>query len=223
MRNVQARIIHSKSCKVSINLKFVAVLSSVLKKMKPSSRVTPEMRALVTPDFAEYLASPAFEKKCMARFDKLDTNKDETLSREEPMPVIVDILDGVEFTDEAPTQHQCMTFVSMVFDQDGDGNIDRTEWLYLIEYCAVMHQQTVAAKRARANAQLANEFADEGESKAASQVCVCVCMCVCVRLKLTPTRPTPFYGLCRSSILCGTSTSTHTVLTTVPCWCIVQC
>ena len=50
---------------------------------KPTSQVTPSMRARLQKEVAEQLTSPPFVESCMASFDQLDKNKDGKLSREE--------------------------------------------------------------------------------------------------------------------------------------------
>ena len=46
-----------------------------------------------------------------------------------------------------PSAEQCHEFVMILFDADGDSTIDRTEWVYLVEWCVCMNAlQAMQAK-----------------------------------------------------------------------------
>ena len=79
--------------------------------------------------------------------DELDKDKSQKLEREELMPVVVDMIGGIDGEGPPPSAEQCHEFVMILFDADGDSTIDRTEWVYLVEWCVCMNAlQAMQAK-----------------------------------------------------------------------------
>ena len=110
----------------------------------------------------EHLATPAFEASTMASFDKLDVNGSEKLEAAELAPVIVDMIGNID--DSGPMDlAQCMNFVGLVFDQDGDGVISRAEWFHLVEFVVVMNVLE-ASKNRTITSYLDNSFAEASNS-----------------------------------------------------------
>lgn len=98
------------------------------------------MRAELPKEIADELKSPKFEKLCMESFDALDVDGDGSLDKEELAPVLLDMIGGLVGGNGNDllklTTQDCLDFVDMVFDQDGDGRIDRQEFFFLVEYAA---------------------------------------------------------------------------------------
>ena len=110
----------------------------------------------------EHLATPAFTESTMASFDKLDVNGSEKLEAAELAPVIVEMIGNID--DSGPMNlEQCMNFVGLVFDQDGDGVISRAEWFHLVEFVVVMNVLE-ASKTRTVTSYLDNSFAEASNS-----------------------------------------------------------
>ena len=55
------------------------------------------------------------------------------------MNVVVEMIGGIDGEGPPPSAEQCHEFAMIVFDADGDSTIDRTEWVYLVEWCVCMN------------------------------------------------------------------------------------
>ena len=122
----------------------------------------PEMRSKAPSGLMEHLATPAFTESTMASFDKLDVNGSEKLEAAELAPVIVEMIGNID--DSGPMNlEQCMNFVGLVFDQDGDGVISRAEWFHLVEFVVVMNVLE-ASKTRTVTSYLDNSFAEASNS-----------------------------------------------------------
>ena len=147
-------------------IEFVCACHAI-EAITPRSKVTAEMRAQLPDALLLQLSSPAFITSVMQSFDELDTDKSEKLERDELMPVVVDLIGGIGGEGPPPSADQCMEFVLMLFDTDGDTTIDRAEFVYLIEWCVVMNaihamqakSQVTAEMRAKAPAGLMEHLA----------------------------------------------------------------
>ena len=69
----------------------------------------------------------------------VDHNKNGLLEPHELAPVIVDMMAGIDHSGPPMTLKACLDFVGLVFDQNGDGTIDRNEFFYLIEFVVVSY------------------------------------------------------------------------------------
>ncbi|KAH8057416.1 Ca2-binding protein [Aureococcus anophagefferens] len=77
-------------------------------------------------DFAAYVTSNEFLDACMDRFDALDADGNGSLSPDELWPVVVDMSGANDLTNI--TLDMCER-LSQLFDEDGDGTIDRGEFV----------------------------------------------------------------------------------------------
>ena len=94
----------------------------------------------------EYLVSDAFVDKAMAEFDALDADGNGVLSPDELAPVVVSMSQSEPW---AITYEHCLRFAS-VFDADGNGTIERVEFLRFMQFLVVM--QEMQAQEAAAGA-----------------------------------------------------------------------
>ena len=115
----------------------------------PESKLTPEMRHQLPEALQEMFISDEFVDSCMDHFERLDTNENGTLEMRELAPVITGMIANLRSALYASMRGQgrgdggpvpapmsldeCMGFLGLVFDQDGDGAISRGEFLYLCE------------------------------------------------------------------------------------------
>jgi len=97
----------------------------------------------IPPELQEFMGSDEFKKNCEERFDKLDYNKDGSLSADELYPVLIEI------SQESPmsiTFEHCVRFMEM-FDDSKSGNLTRAEFfefakfMYLMMWMDSMRQQ----------------------------------------------------------------------------------
>ena len=77
-------------------------------------------------DFAAYVTSNEFLDACMDRFDALDADGNGSLSPDELWPVVVEMSGANDLTNI--TLDMCER-LSQLFDEDGDGTIDRGEFV----------------------------------------------------------------------------------------------
>ena len=104
---------------------------NVLKAQRATSQITDQMRADAPAGLMEQLESTEFVESTMASFDALDTNASQKLEANELAPVIVGMIGNIDASGPMNLE-QCMAFIGLVFDQDGDGTVDRDEWYHLV-------------------------------------------------------------------------------------------
>ncbi|KAH8074618.1 Ca2-binding protein [Aureococcus anophagefferens] len=96
-------------------------------------------------DFAAYVTSNEFLDACMDRFDALDADGNGSLSPDELWPVVVEMSGANDLTNI--TLDMCER-LSQLFDEDGDGTIDRGEFVLFSQFVMAVDFLETEANRA---------------------------------------------------------------------------
>ena len=119
---------------------------AIMEANKPKSQVTAAMRAKLPKELQRMLKSTSFAKTCDANFDQIDSRKLGTVEPALLCPVIISMLLTLSLTlkhqnraPPTPSREQCLVLMGR-FDQNGDGEISKSEFLYVGAPPLTQHQ-----------------------------------------------------------------------------------
>merc|ERR1719352_1400981 len=91
-----------------------------------------EVMTKLPPEFAEYLDAPEFQLQCYEKFD--------ALAVDELYPVIAELAQTREWV---VSDAQCKRF-SAIFDEDGNGEISKAEFVTFVQFAlAMLHVESL--------------------------------------------------------------------------------
>ena len=117
-----------------------AVIEEMLSALAKGKGAMFEVMAKLPPDFAEYLDAPEFRMQCHEKFDALDADLSGALSVDELYPVVAELAQTREWV---VSDEQCAR-VSAMFDEDGNGEISKSEFVSFVRFSlAVLHCESM--------------------------------------------------------------------------------
>ena len=120
-------------------------IEGMLAKLEEGKDALFEIMSMLPPDLGEYLDSSEFQMTCHEQFDGLDEDRSGSLTVDELYPVIAELAGTREWV---VTEDQCTRFANL-FDEDGNGDISKSEFVSFMQYAfAMLHceQQRLAAE-----------------------------------------------------------------------------
>ena len=109
-------------------------IESLLAKLEKGKDALFEVMSQLPSELCEHLDSPEFQLTCYEQFDGLDEDQSGSLTVDELYPVIANLAGAREW---AVTDAQCARFAKM-FDEDGNGDISKTEFVGLMQFTLAM-------------------------------------------------------------------------------------
>ena len=109
-------------------------IEGILKTLEKGKDALFEVMSLLPPALCEHLDSPEFQLTCYEQFDGLDADQSGSLTVDELYPVIASLAGTREWI---VTDAQCARFAKM-FDEDGNGDISKTEFVGFMQFTLAM-------------------------------------------------------------------------------------
>ena len=109
-------------------------IESLLAKLEKGKGALFEVMSQLPSELCEHLDSPEFQLSCYEQFDGLDADQSGSLTVDELYPVIASLAGTREWI---VTDAQCARFAKM-FDEDGNGDISKTEFVGFMQFTLAM-------------------------------------------------------------------------------------
>jgi len=109
-------------------------VDEVIKCVEQDVSMIEKFEAQCPPAVRDFLASKEFWFEVQTRYNELDVDSNGVVDPEELFPVVIELTNSEPW---AVTDSHCRKFAH-IFDEDGDGRIDISEFEKLVRFCVIM-------------------------------------------------------------------------------------